>query len=294
MSITASSISTLRNRTGAGLLACKKALEAAQGNIEEAIIAMRKTGQIQAAKKADRVTAEGIIKVQVTPDGKHAIILEVNSETDFVARDQTFQDFTQHLAQVALDHQVQDLSQLAQLAFKEGQTVEQIRQELVSKTGENIQIRRLQFMETTHQLGHYVHMNRRGCLVELEGGDAELAKAVAVHIVANNPLALSPQEVPLELVEKEREVANAQAQATGKSAEVIEKMVAGRINKFLNESSLLGQSFIKEPGLTVAQYLERAQAKLIRFVCFIVGEGIEKKTVDFAQEIKNQLADSAN
>lgn len=291
MTITAQQVSELRERTGAGMMECKKALVAANGDIEAAIEAMRKSGQTKAAKKADRVAAEGLIITQVSEDGKAAVMLDVNCETDFVARDDNFIAFAQAAAKQALAAKTQDINALLAMPFgaESQQTLEQARQALVSKIGENIQIRRAIFMDTQGTIGAYVHGGRIGVLIQLSGGDQQLGKDLAMHIAASNPLVTNREDVAADLVAKEREIFSAQAQSSGKPANVIEKMIDGRINKFLDEVSLVGQPFVKNPDVTVGQLLEKANAKAISFVRFAVGEGIEKQEENFRDAVMAQV-----
>jgi elongation factor Ts len=251
---------------------------------------MRKTGQAKAAKKAGRVAAEGIVIILKSADNKQAVILEVNSETDFVARDENFLNFSNKVAEIALAHKVNDIASLAVLPFgaDEKETIEQARQHLVAKIGENINIRRVNTIETEGVLASYIHGNRIGVVVNLQGGDETLAKDIAMHIAANNPQVTNPEDVSADLIEKEKEIFAAQAQESGKPAEIIEKMIAGRIKKFVDEVSLLGQPFVKDPSINVGKHLASANAEVKSFVRFEVGEGIEKEVADFAKEVMEQ------
>lgn len=290
MAITAAQVKELREITGAGMMECKKALEEAQGNMEAAIEAMRKSGLAKAAKKAGRVAAEGTVVIVSSDDRKTAAIVEVNCETDFVGRDSNFKDFAQAVAQTVLASQVTDLAQLAntQLA-KQQQTVEQARQELITKLGENIQIRRAALLKADGIVGDYSHGGRIGVIVALTGKDAALAKDIAMHIAASNPQAINPEQVSQELIAKEKEIYTAQAATSGKPADIIEKMVVGRINKFLSEISLVGQPFVKDPDQTVGKLLAAAKVDVSAFVRYEVGEGIEKQVEDFAQAVMSQI-----
>ena len=292
MTITAQLVSELRERTGAGMMECKKALVAANGDIEAAIEGMRKSGQTKAAKKADRIAAEGLIITQVSTDGKTAVMLDVNCETDFVARDDNFVAFVQAAAKQALVAKTQDINTLLAMPVSDesSQTLEQARQALVAKIGENIQIRRAVFMTTPQgTIGAYVHGGRIGVLIQLSSGDQQFGKDLAMHIAASNPLVINREDVPADLVAKEREIFSAQAQSSGKPANVIEKMIDGRINKFLDEVSLIGQPFVKNPDVTVGQLLEQANAKALNFVRFAVGEGIEKQEENFRDAVMAQV-----
>lgn len=293
MTVTAEMVAKLRERTGAGMMECKKALTAANGDIEAAIEAMRKSGQTKADKKADRVAAEGIIATQISADGKSAVILEINCETDFVGRDDNFLQFANSAAATALAGKAQDIEQLSGLTLHgANQTVEEARRALVAKIGENIRIRRMTLMQTDGTVGAYIHGGRIGVLVELSNGDVSLGKDLAMHIAACNPMVINRNEVPAEHVAKEREIFSAQAEASGKPANVIEKMIEGRINKFLDEVSLMGQPFVKNPDQTVGQLLDQASAKVKTFIRFAVGEGIEKQEENFRDAVMAQVMGS--
>lgn len=287
--ISAGLVKELRERTGAGMMECKKALEASGGDMELAIEELRKSGRAKADKKAGRVAAEGAI--MVVDNGKQAVMLEVNSETDFVARDENFTSFVKAVAETALHEKTQDVTELAAKRLLGGtQTVEEARQNLITKVGENVQIRRVTFSKpTTVVFGSYIHGNRIGVLVELEGGDSVLAKDIAMHIAASRPLVITPDAVPEELVAKEKEIYLAQAATSGKPQEIIEKMVVGRLKKYLDEVSLVGQPFVKDPDVTVGALLNKQRAKVIAFQRFEVGEGIEKVTEDFREAVMQQV-----
>lgn len=291
MTITADLVKQLRTITDAPMMECKKALEKTGGDIDAAIAEMRKSGAAKADKKAGRIAAEGTIIVRTSADNQQAVILEVNCETDFVARDSNFMTFSDAAANAALTHQAKDVQAISQLktAVLDAATVEQARQNLIAKIGENIQIRRSHFLQSTAPLYTYVHSNRIGVIVQLEGGNAELGKDLAMHIAASNPQVVNQTDVPQTLIEKEKEIFIAQAQNSGKPAEIIEKMVSGRIKKYLDEVSLMGQPFVKDPEKTVAQILQAKNAKVITFVRFEVGEGIEKKVENFADEVMAQV-----
>jgi elongation factor Ts len=289
--ITAAMVKELRERTGAGMMECKKALEAAAGNIETAIEDMRKSGMAKAAKKAGRVAAEGIVALAASSDGRHAALVEVNCETDFVARGDDFINFANQTAKAALAAKAKTLEALQALVFDAAnkKTVEEVRSELVAKIGENIQVRRVVYMESTGHLGAYLHGARIGTLVAIDGGNAELAKDIAMHIAASQPQAIQPQDVPADLVAKEKEIFVAQVLESGKPANMVEKIVEGKLNKFLNDMSLVGQPFVKNPDQTVGKLLEQAKAKVVNFVRFEVGEGIEKQTSNFVEEVMAQV-----
>ncbi len=289
--ITAAMVKELRERTGSGMMECKKALVETGGDIEAAVEQMRKAGLAKADKKAGRTAAEGKIVIKVSDDGKRAVILEVNSETDFVAKNEDFLKFVDQVAQKALEANVQTVSELLQIPLEDGgPTIEEARRELIAKLGENINIRRLMRFETqAGKLACYLHGNRIGVVVEMEGGDDQLAKDIAMHVAASKPVCVDESEVPAETLEKEKEIFAAQAEASGKPANIIEKMVEGRLRKFLKEITLLGQPFVKDPDQSVGQLLKGEGATVIRFVRFEVGEGIEKEEEDFAEEVMAQV-----
>lgn len=282
--ITAEQVKLLREMTGVGMMECKKALVASNGDIDAAIEAMRKAGIAKAAKKEGRITAEGITAVKISDDGSKGAMIEVNCETDFVARS-NLNDFANDTVAAILKNNVQDVEQIAQLQLANGQTVEEARQALIHKLGENIQIRRACIVEATGRVGCYVHGARIGALVALTADNADLAKDVAMHVAASNPLTISQSEVPADLVAKEKEVFLAQSADSGKPQDIMEKMVAGRISKFLNEISLMGQPFVKDPNQTVEKLLNSAKAQVTAFVRYEVGEGIDKPVEDFAEAV---------
>lgn len=293
MAISASMVMKLRERTGAGMMECKKFLVATEGDIEKAIVEMRKAGQAKADKKADRVAAEGIIIIVRSADNKRAYMLEVNSETDFVARDSNFMSFTEQAAQAAMNANITDVETLASTNMPgTEQTVEQARQELIAKIGENIKLRRLEVLTTDGVIGAYTHSNRIGVFVAMEGGDESLAKDIAMHIAASKPTVVSREDVSEASIANEREIFLAQAKDSNKPQEIIEKMVDGRISKFLDEVSLSGQAFIKDPSMKVGKLLEQKQAKVTAFQRFEVGEGIEKKEDNFVEEVMAQVRDN--
>ncbi len=294
MAITAALVKELRERTGSGMMECKKALVESNGDIEAAIEAMRKAGLAKADKKSDRVAAEGVIAIQVSDDGKRAVMLEINSETDFVAKADDFVEFAKAVSQKVLDAAPADLEALKNLVLNEaGETIETVRQALVAKIGENIQIRRFKILETENgRIGSYRHGDRIGTLVQITGGDEALAKDLAMHIAASRPQAISADDLPAELLEKERDIVATQARDSGKPEAIIEKMVEGRMRKFVNEISLMGQSFVKDPDVTVEKLVNDANAVVEAFECFEVGEGIEKKEDNFAEEVMAQAKGS--
>jgi elongation factor Ts len=292
MAITASLVKELRERTGSGMMECKKALVETDGDIDAAIEMMRKSGQAKAAKKAGRVASEGIIAIKFSDDGKHAAMVEVNCETDFVAKDENFTSFVDAVAERALNSGAADVEGLMNEALHEGEetTIDTAREALVAKIGENMNVRRFQRFETdSGQLVSYRHGVRIGVVVELEGGDEGLGRDIAMHVAASNPVCVSEADVPAELLEKEREIFKAQALESGKPENIVDKIVDGRVRKYLSEITLVGQPFVKDPDQTVEKLLAGAGAKVIRFKRFEVGEGIEKKQEDFASEVMAQV-----
>ena len=283
--MSAALVKELRERTGLGLLECKKALAAAGGDIEVAIEELRKSSGMKAAKKAGRTAADGVVAIRIAADGKSGVIGEVNSETDFVARDENFLGFVSQVMDKAVELQTDDVAVVA------GGDVEDARQALVQKIGENISVRRIGVVSAADGVvGGYVHGNNRiAVLVELAGGDEELAKDVAMHIAAVNPAVVSPADMPEELLQKEREIYAAQAADSGKPPEIVEKMIEGRVRKYLSENSLTEQAFVKDPDTTVGKLVKAAGASIAGFTRYEVGEGIEVEKVDFAAEVAAQL-----
>ncbi|WP_223669579.1 translation elongation factor Ts [Kangiella shandongensis] len=286
MAITAALVKELRERTGAGMMECKKALVEADGNIETAIDNMRKSGQAKAAKKAGRVAAEGVILAKSS--GDTGVLVEVNSETDFVARDDSFKKFSSEVVDVALENGTADVEALNATAMPSGESVEEARANLVAKIGENITVRRVAKVDG-NTLGAYVHGGRIGVLVSLEGGDEELARDVAMHVAASNPQFNTADDVDPDVINKEKEIIKAQPDMEGKPEDIVEKMMVGRIKKFVNEITLEGQNFVKDPSTTVGQLLKEKGAKVVSYTRFEVGEGIEKKEDDFASEVAAQM-----
>ena len=285
MAVTAALVKELRERTGAGMLDCKKALVETDGDIELAIENMRKSGQAKAAKKAGRIAAEGVILTKV--EGGRATMLELNCETDFVARDEGFLKFGNELLEVAAANNINDIDSLNDAELN-GVKVSEARDTLVAKIGENISPRRVINVEGD-TLGAYIHGGRIGVISILSGGDEALAKDISMHVAAASPQFVKPENVPAEVVEKEKEIQIEIAIQSGKPAEIAEKMVAGRMKKFTGEVSLTGQPFVKDPSISVAELLKSNSADVINFVRFEVGEGIEKKTEDFAAEVAAQM-----
>lgn len=299
MTISAKLVMELRERTGAGMMECKKALLSTthvnpNGDIELAITEMRKAGQAKADKKAGRIAAEGVIVVARADDLRTAVMLEVNCETDFVTKEVSFLDFADKVALTALNStSIQDdvdaLS--AQMLLGSNTTVEQVRQELVAKIGENIKVRRMVKMHCDGVIGFYLHSSRIGVMVALKGGDEVLAKDIAMHIAASRPIVVNREQVSREAIENERDIFTAQARESGKPQDIIDKMIEGRINKFIDEVSLLGQPYVKDPNVKVSQLLKEKNAEVLSFVRFEVGEGIEKKEDNFVEEVMAQVRD---
>lgn len=290
MAITASLVKELRERTQAGMMACKKALEETNGDIDAAIDLMRTKGEIKAQQKAGRVAAEGIIIIKTDADQKHAAILEVNCETDFVGKDENFLTFSNSVAELALEKKISDIEALLETAMDNGETVEKNRLALITKIGENVQLRRLQLLSSDGGvIGSYIHGGRIGVVVEIHPAKDALAKDIAMHIAASKPVVVNPEDVPQELVDKEREIYSAQARESGKPEDIIEKMITGRISKFVNEVALVGQPFVKDPNQKISQILKTESANVVSFTRYEVGEGIEKKEDNFAEEVMSQV-----
>ncbi|KAG1707689.1 Elongation factor Ts [Nymphon striatum] len=283
MAITATMVKELRERTGAGMMECKKMLTETDGDMEAAIDLMRKSGAAKADKKAGRVAADGKVVITVSENGKEASIVEVNCETDFVAKDENFINFSTAVGSRVLADKPADVEALSAMPLDSGETVEEVRAGLVSKIGENMQVRRFEIMTSdTGEVYAYSH----------GGGDEVLGKDVAMHIAASRPICVAEDDVPAETLAKEREILIAQAQDSGKPMEIIEKMIEGRMRKYLSEVTLVGQPFVKDPDQSVAQLLKAAGAEVTAFVRYEVGEGIEKKQEDFAAEVMAQVKGS--
>ena len=289
MTITAEAVKTLRERTGAGMMECKKALIETKGDLDAAAELMRKAGLAKADKKAGRIAAEGTIATAVGAGGRSAVLVEVNCETDFVARQDEFQAFAAAVARAALDAGADTLEAVLGLQLEGGSTVEETRRALIARIGENISVRRVGGLSAPTRVGSYVHGSRIGVLVGLEGGDDTVAHDLAMHVAASNPQYATAQDVPAEQVAKEREILSAQAMQEGKPADIVGKMVEGRIRKYLAEICLVGQPFVKDPDITVEKLLKGAGAKVTGFLRFEVGEGIEKKQENFADEVAAQV-----
>ena len=292
MSVTADSVRQLRERTGAGMMECKKALVETAGDLDAAGELMRKQGLAKADKKASRVAAEGVIALAVAASGRAAVLVEVNCETDFVARGEDFTAFAQQVAQLALQDNPAGIEALSALKLASGETVDERRRALIAKIGENISLRRFERVETTGLLGSYLHGTRIGTLVAVEGGDPALAKDLAMHVAASNPAYLASTDVPAEAVARERgirvEMLKNDEKNRGKPEAILVKIVEGGLSKWLGEITLLGQPFVKDDKLSIEKLLAGAKAKITRYARLEVGAGIEKKQDDFVAEVMSQ------
>ncbi len=287
MAITAALVKELRERTGSGMMECKKALVETNGDLDAAIEMMRKSGQAKAAKKAGRTAAEGVIVIK-QGDGKAALV-EVNCETDFVAKDENFSGFADAVAELALNGDAGSIEELSAASMANGSTVNEAREALIAKLGENMNVRRFERLNAGGgNMYSYSHGVRIGVVVELEGGDETLGKDLAMHIAASNPVCVSSEQVPQEMLDKERDIFKAQALESGKPENIVEKMIEGRMRKYLGEITLLGQPFVKDPDQTVEKLLKASGAKVLQFRRLEVGEGIEKKQENFAEEVMAQ------
>ena len=283
--ITASMVAELREITGMGMMECKKALVETAGDIKKAEELIRVRSGAKANKMASRTAAEGAVAIYISENNKEGALVEVNCETDFVAKDDNFVGFANAVAKSIVTNKTISVESLADTQLENGQTVEATRKELISKLGENISIRRFEAFSTSGALATYVHGKKIGVMVDILGGDIELGKDIAMHVAATKPICVSSDNVPAEKIEAERNIYSQQAAASGKPAEIVAKMVDGRIAKFLAEITLLGQSFVKNPEQTVEKLLASKNAKVNKFTMFTVGEGIEKKTTDYAAEV---------
>ena len=288
--ITAGMVKELRSRTGLGMMECKKALEEAAGDMNKAEDLLRIRSGAKASKVAGRVAAEGMIGIYLSSDRKLGALVEVNCETDFVAKDQNFAGFARAVAELAAAGNITDVGSLAQARLASGESVEATRQSLVMKLGENIGVRRAAVHKAKGRLAHYLHGTRIGVMVDLEGGDETLGKDLAMHVAASKPISVSREQVPAELIAREREIAKARALESGKPANLIEKIVEGSAQKYLAEVTLLGQPFVKDDKTSVEKLLAAKDAKVHAFTLFIVGEGIERKAADFAAEVMAQAS----
>jgi elongation factor Ts len=294
MTITAEAVKHLRERTGAGMMECKKALLETQGDLDAAAELMRKYGLAKADKKATRVAAEGVVVSQVASSKRAAALIELNSETDFVAKQAEFLGLAARTAHLALTQRPQSLEQLLQLRLESGETLDEARRGLVAKIGENITLRRFAVLEAPTVIGEYVHGTRIGVLVALRGGDSALARDIAMHVAAMNPEYIAAQDVPPAVIAKEREIFAEQVKTEGKPPEILAKMIEGKLRKRLGEISLLGQPFVKDPQLVVEKLLSQAGAIVTQLVRFEVGAGIEKKQGDFAAEVMATVESSTH
>jgi elongation factor Ts len=293
MAISAAQVKELRERTGSGMMECKKALVEANGDMDAAAEALRKAGMAKADKKAGRVAAEGLVVIEISDDNNTAAMVEVNCETDFVAKKEDFQEFATAIARRVLADDPADIDTLLGMPLHDGDatSIEEARKALIATIGENITVRRFTRVESKGQLASYRHGVRIGVLVDVEGGNAGLGKDLAMHIAAHDPrpVCVSEDQVPEEMLAAEREIFTAQARESGKPDNIIEKMIEGRIRKFLGEITLLGQSFVKDPDQTVSKLLQAANATVLRFERMELGEGIEKKSENFADEVMAQV-----
>lgn len=285
-------IKTLRERTGAGMMDCKKALTDSQGDIEAALEAMRIKGQAKADTKAGRTAAEGWISVKTKENGRIAGMVEINCETDFAAGNEAFRHFANTVTEIALNQEIDTVESLLDAAY-ESITVEEARKNLVAKMGENVQIRRIAILKSDEEIAHYVHNGRLGSLVKMQGATGGIGKDVAMQIVASSPIAIDDSGIPAALINKQKEIALEKAKLSGKPDNLIEKIAEGQVDKFKKEMSLLDQPFVKDPTITIEQLLKKSNAKVLQFVRFEVGEGIEKTTENFAEEVKKQAQTAA-
>ena len=290
MNITADAVKQLRERTGAGMMECKKALVETKGDLDAAADLMRKQGLAKADKKASRVAAEGVVVVEKSSDARTAALAEINCETDFVAREQDFRGFCQSVAALALSAKPASLEALLATKLPSGETVDEARRALIAKIGENISVRRFTVLTSEGPLGAYVHGTRIGALVAVKGGDAALAHDLAMHVAASNPKYLSQAQIPADVVAKERAILTEQAQGEGKPPDIVAKMVEGRLRKSLGEITLAGQAFVKDPDVTIEKLLKNAKTEVTAYERFEVGAGIEKKQEDFVAEVMAQVS----
>ena len=293
MAITAALVKELRERTGAGMMDCKKALVETNADLEAAIDLMRASGAAKAAKKAGRVASEGLVNVTTSDDNRDAVILEVNSETDFVTKGSAFIDFVNELGALALKNKPASVEEFLTQTLESGETVDQAREGIIAKIGENISVRRVQSINSGKGvLGAYKHGDRIAVLTVLTGSDADLAKDIAMHIAASKPECVSEDELSADLLEREKAIFIEQAKESGKPDDIIEKMIVGRMKKFVNEVTLYGQSFVKDPDMTVGALVKSKSSEVESFVRYEVGEGIEKKEDNFVEEVMAQAQGS--
>mgnify|MGYP000742297256 FL=1 len=294
MSITAAMVKELRERTGSGMMECKRNLKEANGDMELAIENMRKSGLAKADKKAGRIAAEGAIGIKVSDDGKTVAMVEINSETDFVVKSEDFKGFVDSIANAVLASDVSTVEQLSETVLASGETIEVTRRALIAKVGENISLRRfVKYANVDGGTSAYLHGGKIAVIIEMAKNDAELGKDIAMHIAAVNPSCVSEDQVSEEVIQKEKDIFTAQALESGKKPEIVEKMITGRIKKFLSEITLEGQAFIKDDKMSVGQLTKSKDNAVVRFTRFEVGEGIEKEEIDFAEEVRAQASASA-
>lgn len=285
MAVTAAMVAQLREMTGLGMMECKKALVETDGDLKKAEELIRIKSGNKASKVAGRTAAEGVIVISIADDAKSGVIAEINCETDFVAKDPSFIEYTEVVAKALSTKELASVEDLANVTTENGKTVEEIRKDIIAKLGENISVRRFTNYKTEGQLASYTHGKKIGVIIDITNGDLELGRDIAMHIAASKPICVSKDNVPAEKIEEERNIYSQQAAASGKPAEIVAKMVEGRVNKYLAEVTLLGQQFVKNPDLTVEKLLATKGAKVNNFTLYVVGEGIEKKVVDFAAEV---------
>jgi len=290
MAITATEVKTLRERTGAGMMECKKALTETDGNLDEAIALLRKKGAASAEKKSGRIAAEGVVELGIDEAGSLAVLVEVNCETDFVAKDDSFKGFAKAISDAVLRDRPGSVEDAAQLELRSGQTVEAARQELIAKIGENISLRRFELIEgEAGTLAGYVHGSRIGVLVQLDASEkGEVGRDIAMHVAASRPVCIDESGMPADVLQRERDIYSAQAAESGKPPEIVQKMVSGRINKYLKENTLVGQAFVKNPDQTVGELLSANGTCVLSMHRFEVGEGLEKRSDDFVAEVMAQ------
>jgi len=290
MAITATEVKTLRERTGAGMMECKKALTETDGNLDEAIALLRKKGAASAEKKSGRIAAEGVVELGIDEAGSSAVLVEVNCETDFVAKDDSFKGFAKAISDAVLRDRPGSVEDAAQLELSSGQTVEAAREELIAKIGENISLRRFELIEgEAGTLAGYVHGSRIGVLVQLDTSEkGEVGRDIAMHVAASRPVCIDESGMPADVLQREHDIYSAQAAESGKPAEIVEKMVSGRINKYLKENTLVGQAFVKNPDQTVGELLSANGTCVLSMHRFEVGEGLEKRSDDFVAEVMAQ------
>jgi len=288
--ITAKMVKELRDRTGAGMMECKKALINSSGDMDKAVEEMRKAGQAKADKKSSRIAAEGVITLSISEDNKTVNMMEINCETDFVAKDENFLEFVKTLSDLSLQNYSGSVEEFYNSKHSSGKTIEEVRLELVSKVGENVKIRRIQSINADNSyIGHYMHGSKIGVVVVLEKQNNELAKDICMHIAAMKPIALNSNDISPEDLDKEREIYLAQAKESGKPEDIVQKMVDGRIKKYISEVTLIDQAFVKDNEVTIGKLLENNNNNILSFYRLEVGEGVEKKDENFADEVMAQI-----